>query len=133
MEDGYFKTGDLVRLDDEGRLYIVGRRKELIVLSTGENISPAEIEAKFCEEETIQDALVYMEKTGAVENLVLEVLPRSAVLKQKGIENAEEYCTQKIKEINSKLYDYQRINKIIIRTTDFERTPSMKIKRPGMM
>jgi len=133
MEDGFFKTGDLVKQDEEGRLYIVGRCKELIVLSTGENISPAELEAKFCEEESIQDALVYVEKNGAVESLVLEVLPRTVVLKQKGIEDAEAYCTEKIKEINSTLYDYQRINKIIIRTTDFERTPSMKIKRPGMM
>ena len=131
MEDGFFKTGDLVRIDDAGRLYIVGRCKELIVLSTGENISPAELEAKFCEEESIQDALIYLERNDGRESLVLEVLPRAAVLKRKGVEDAEAYCTEKIKAINSTLYDYQRINKIVIRTTDFERTPSMKIKRPN--
>ncbi len=130
--DGYFRTGDLVRFDDEGRLYITGRCKEVIVLSTGENISPAELEAKFCEEECIQDALIYAEKDGSCEYLVLEVLPRMSVIKEKGAEDAESYCRERIKAVNDALYDYQKINKVIIRTSDFERTPSMKIKRPGM-
>lgn len=130
--DGYFRTGDLVRFDDEGRLYITGRCKEIIVLSTGENISPAELEARFCEEECIQDALIYAEKDGSRELLVLEVLPRMSVIKEKGAEDADSYCRERIKAVNDTLYDYQKINKIIIRTSDFERTPSMKIKRPGM-
>lgn len=130
--DGYFRTGDLVRFDDEGRLYITGRCKEIIVLSTGENISPAELEAKFCEEECIQDALIYAEKDGSRELLVLEVLPRMSVIKEKGAEDADSYCRERIKAVNDTLYDYQKINKIIVRTSDFERTPSMKIKRPGM-
>lgn len=130
--DGYFRTGDLVRFDDEGRLYITGRCKEIIVLSTGENISPAELEAKFCEEECIQDALIYAEKDGSRELLVLEVLPRMSVIKEKGAEDADSYCRVRIKAVNDTLYDYQKINKIIVRTSDFERTPSMKIKRPGM-
>jgi len=133
FEDGYFKTGDLVRFDDEGRLYITGRCKEIIVLSTGENVSPAEIEARFCELECIQDALIYLEKDGNSEKLVLEVLPRMTVLKQKGVEDVDSYCREKIKAVNDTLYDYQKINKIIVRKTDFERTPSMKIKRPNMI
>ena len=133
FEDGYFKTGDLVRFDEEGRLYITGRCKEIIVLKTGENVSPAEVEAKFCELECIQDSLIYLEKEGNIERLVLEVLPRMAVIKQKGVEDVEAYVKAEIKSVNEKLYDYQKINKIIIRTTDFERTPSMKIKRPNMI
>ena len=133
FEDGFFKTGDLVRFDEEGRLYITGRCKDIIVLSTGENISPAELETKFCELECVQDALVYLERSSGRETLVLEALPRAAVLKQKGVTDAAAYCTEQIKEVNDRLYSYQRVNKIIIRTTDFERTPSMKIKRPATL
>ncbi len=132
--DGYFRTGDLVRFDDDGRLYITGRCKEVIVLSTGENISPAEIEARFCENECIQDALIYAERTeNGIEQLVLEVLPRMSVLKEKGAEDAESYCKAVVREINKTLYDYQKVSRVIVRTTDFERTPSMKIKRPKMI
>lgn len=132
-EDGYFRTGDLVRFDEEGRLYIVGRCKEIIVLANGEKISPAELETKFCELDCIQDALVYLDRSSSIEQLVLEVLPRLNVLKEKGIENAASYCEEKLWEMNSTLFDYQKINKIIIRTEDFERTPAMKIKRPNML
>ena len=130
FEDGFFKTGDLVRFDEGGRLYITGRCKDIIVLATGENISPAQLETKFCELECIQDALVYLEKNGSKETLVLEALPRMTVLKQEGVEDVNAYCTAKLKEVNNTLYDYQKVNKIVIRTEDFARTPSMKIIRP---
>lgn len=130
FEDGYFKTGDLVRFDEGGRLYITGRCKDIIVLSTGENISPAELETKFCELECIQDTLVYLEKNGNMETLVVEALPRMAVLKKEGVEDVAAYCTSKLSEVNNTFYDYQRVGKIIIRTEDFARTPAMKIIRP---
>ena len=56
--------------------------------------------------------------------------PRLDVLKELGVQNIEEYCIQKVNEVNSTLVNYKKISKIIIRTEDFERTPSMKIKRP---
>ena len=65
-----------------------------------------------------------------VEALILEMTPRMDVLKELGIENVGEYCVQKINEVNSTLLNYQKIYKIVVRTEDFERTPSMKIKRP---
>ena len=65
-----------------------------------------------------------------VEALILEMTPRMDVLKELGIENVGEYCVQKINEVNSTLLNYQKISKIVVRTEDFERTPSMKIKRP---
>lgn len=126
-EDGWFKTGDLVRIDEDGFLYITGRKKEIIVLPSGENISPAEIEAKFGEIEAIQDCLVYENTQNA--GLVLEVLPRAAVLKALQVEDTEGYLKEKINEVNAALPSIQRINKIVIRTTDFVRSPSMKIVR----
>ena len=124
-EDGWFKTGDLVRIDDEGFLYITGRKKEVIVLPSGENVSPAEIEAYFYAVDAIQDCLVY-ESNGA---LVVEVLPRAAVLKAEGISDVSAYMNEKVRAINEKLPSFERINKVIIRDTDFVRSPSMKIVR----
>lgn len=124
-EDGWFKTGDLVKIDDEGFLYITGRKKEVIVLPSGENVSPAEIENEFYAIDEIQDCLVY-ESNGI---LVLEILPRTAVLKANGITDIEAHITEKARKINETLPSFAKINKIIIRDTDFIRSPSMKIVR----
>ncbi|MBQ7408226.1 MAG: acyl--CoA ligase [Clostridia bacterium] len=128
-QDGWFKTGDLVKIDEEGFLYITGRKKEIIVLPSGENISPAEIENYFYEIDCIQDCLVYDSIENGASVLTIEVLPRLAVLKAKGIENADEYIKEEVQRVNKNLPSFMKINKIIIRTTDFIRSPSMKIVR----
>lgn len=128
-EDGYFKTGDLVRIDEEGYLYITGRIKEIIVLSSGENISPAELEVKFYSLDVVQDCLIYDINENGKEQLVLEVLPRMSSVKALGIEDLYSYLKVEVAKINETLPSFERINKIIIRDTDFIRTPAMKIAR----
>ena len=131
FEDGWFKTGDLVRFDDEGYMYIIGRIKDIIVLSNGENISPAHIESKINEYDFIQDCLVYKDKNNfGIDILIVEVLPRMSVLGKLNIENPQQFIEEKIEELNKTLFDYERISKVIIRKEDFERSPSMKIIRP---
>ena len=127
FEDGYFKTGDLIKQDEDGYLYIVGRIKDVIVLSSGENIYPEELETQFCKLDCIQDCLIYTNEKSDM--LILEALPRATIIKEQGITNVEEYCVGRIQEVNKSLPTYQRVSKIIIRNSDFERTPSMKIKR----
>lgn len=129
-EDGFFRTGDLVRVDDEGFLYITGRIKEIIVLPSGENISPAELEVKFLELSLIQDAQVYEDVTeNGTHILALEVVPRMPEIARLGIENIGQHLTAALEKINNTLPTFQRVSRIIIRDSDFERTPSMKIKR----
>ena len=127
--DGWFRTGDLVRMDEDGFLYIVGRCKEVIVLPSGENISPAELEVKFNEITYIQDSLVYLSGEGANRVLTLEVLPRASELKNVSDADKGKVITEEINKVNSKLPSHQRIGKIVIRDTDFKRSPSMKILR----
>lgn len=131
FEDGYFKTGDLARFDENGLLYIVGRKKNLIVLANGENISPEELEAKLNQVPFIQDSLVYQD-TNEFGNgvIVAEVLPNKTVLEAMKVENPEVVIKEAIAKLNTSLPTYSRIASIIVRTTDFTRSPSMKIIRP---
>ena len=125
FEDGYFKTGDLVKVNEQGMLYIVGRKKEIIVLSSGENVYPAEIENKFYELDEVQDCLVYEYE----QQLYLEILPRAEVVAKLGVEDMQKYFQEKVAEVNKTLAPYERINKVIVRDTDFVRSPAMKILR----
>lgn len=126
-EDGWFKTGDLVRFDQDGYLYITGRTKEIIVLSSGENISPAELEVKFYALDCVKDCLIYDITENGTQQLVIEVVPRTEALA--GVQDVASYVTEKVKEVNATLAAFEKINKIIIRDTDFIRTPAMKIAR----
>ena len=81
FEDGYFKTGDLVKFDDNGYMYIVGRIKDIIVLSSGENVAPEELESKFRELECVRDCLIYKgTNDNGVEALIFEMTPRADIL-----------------------------------------------------
>ena len=121
MEDGWFKTGDLVRIDEDGYLYIVGRIKEIIVLDSGEKVSPAELEVAFCAPDYMNDAMVYAERNeSGRQSLVLEVVLRP------GFNVSEEAVKAEMNEINKTLPPFARVSKIIVRDEDFPRSPSMK-------
>ncbi len=126
-EDGFFKTGDLVRFDDEGLLYIVGRVKEIIVLPTGEKVSPFDLENKFDELNIVQDCMVYLdEETGG---LSIQVYPRMMEVAKLDVPDKDVFIKQEIMKVNNNLPSYMRVNRIIIRKDDFARTPAMKIIR----
>ena len=129
-EDGWFKTGDLVRIDENGLLYITGRIKEIIVLPSGENVSPAELETKFNALPFIQDSQVFEDiDDGGKHILALEVVPRKTVIAKMDLENVGEFITAELQKVNSALNAFERVSRITIRETDFERSPSMKIVR----
>ncbi len=126
FEDGWFQTGDLAHLDADGFLYITGRIKEIIVLSNGENVSPAEVEAQFNKLNFVQDSQVFEDADGG---LALEIVPRMAELAAIAPEQAQSYMLAQLEQVNRTLPGYQRVNRMTIRDKDFERTPSMKIVR----
>lgn len=125
FEDGYFKTGDLVKLNEDNMLYITGRKKEIIVLNSGENVYPAEIENKIYEIDTVRDCLIYEYE----QKIHLEILPREDAIKALGITDLQAHYQEKIDEVNNSLAPYEKITTIIIRTEDFVRSPAMKILR----
>ena len=133
FEDGWFKTGDLARFDENKNLFIIGRSKDVIVLSNGENVSPAYIEAKIDELDFIQDALVTeTESELGAEILQAEVVLRKSVVAAMKIppEELNDFVVKSVLAVNDKLLDYEHISKVVIRDKDFDRTPAMKIIRP---
>lgn len=123
--DGWLKTGDLGYIDDDGFVFITGRKKNLIILANGENVSPEELENKFSGYLIAKELMIYS-KDGKI---TAEMFPNNDYLKLKGITDVESAFNQKVDEINKELPLYKRITKTIIRNDEFEKTASGKIKR----
>lgn len=114
LEDGWFKTGDLGYIDKDGFIYITGRKKNLIILSNGENISPEELENKIQGMAYVNEVLVYAESG----KIVAEIFGED-----------EECIRESIKKMNQELPLYKQIQKIRFRNMEFEKTNTKKIKR----
>jgi long-chain acyl-CoA synthetase len=129
MQDGWFRTGDIGKLDTDNFVYITGRLKNVIILGNGKNIYPEELEMLVCGLPYIKEALVYAEKTeeGKEPSITAEVFLDADAL-QEGIDYAKK-LTEDIEALNKPLPIYKRIMQTKIRDREFERTASKKIIR----
>ena len=125
LVDGWLRTGDLGYVDEDGFVYLTGRKKNLIITKNGENVSPEELENKIGENRLVQEILV-REKEGVIE---AEIYPDYEYAKKKHIKDIRAALQQIIDEYNQGAPAYKKVYSLKVRETEFEKNTSRKIKR----
>ena len=139
-EDGWFKTGDLGKLDSEGYLYLAGRAKNLIVTEGGKNVYPEEIENQFqlvtdIEQITVQGYI--MDEATKAEGIEALIYPSDELLNRLQVQRGDMEATTVVQEtmeeivaeVNKKLQPHARISRTTILEEPLEMTTTKKVKR----
>ena len=138
-EDGWFRTGDLGYISEDGWIYIKGRLKNMIVGPSGENIYPEDIEEvlnsnRFVAESVVTEedgkliALVHFD-TSALEEAYDEFKHKVAVNSEQVQLKMEEIKREVLEYVNSKVNRFSKITKVVDNEGEFEKTPTKKIRR----
>lgn len=125
LEDSWLKTGDLGYVDEDGFLFLTGRRKNLIITPNGENVSPEEIENKLGENRLVQEVLV-RDSQGVIE---AEIFPDLEYAAKKKIKDLQAELQAVIDAYNETAPLYKRVFKLKLRDVEFEKNTTKKIKR----
>jgi long-chain acyl-CoA synthetase len=139
LVDGWYRTGDLGRLGDDGMLSICGRLKNLIVTANGKNVYPEEVENELLASPFIAEIMVYGHRVReTVEEVHAMVYPDQAALddyfrQQNQLtaneEDVEAVIRREILEYGKNLADYKRVRRFTLREDEFPKTTTRKIKR----
>ena len=136
LQDGWFYTGDLAKIDEEGYIFICGRKKSVIVLKNGKNIFPEEMENLVNKIEGIKESFIFGKIQSNDENNikinVKIVFDRDIIKDVYKVEKNEDIYTvlaKKIKEINQTMPSYKAIRGIMLTEEPLIRTTTNKIKR----
>lgn len=125
LEDGWLKTGDLGYIDSEDYVFITGRKKNLIILANGENVSPEELENQLNHSPLVKEVLV-REAEHVIE---AEIFPNYEYAEKAGISNIPQQLQELIDQENQNMPVYKRIHHLVVREKEFEKTTAKKIKR----
>ncbi len=124
-EDGFFRTGDLGRLDPDGFLFVTGRAKEVIVLSGGDNVFPEDVERHYLEDPVIAEIGI-LEKDGA---LVAVVVPDMAEVARRKLIDPREIVSVSLATIAKRLPSTWRLSGFVLVHEPLPRTRLLKLRR----
>lgn len=128
--DGWYRTGDVGKMDKNGYITITGRIKNIIIASNGKNVFPEEIEEHLMKIDAIKECVVVGREESGNVTITAVIVPNLEVLGENSSDTAISFVLKEaIAQINRTLPSYKHINKFEIRHEDFERTLSKKIKR----
>ena len=119
LKDGWYMTGDLGYVDNDGFLFLTGRKKNLIILSNGENISPEELEGDLQIDPGVNEVIVYEEDS----KIVAEIYP------EENYAGNTEYFNELIAKVNQGRPVYKQIASVRLREEEFVKNTSRKIIR----
>ena len=134
FEDGYFKTGDYGYMDDDGFVFITGRKSDVIILRNGKNIYPQELEFLIGKLPYVAECMVFSREKSKTDTLLAAkiVYDKELIEKEFPGENKNKYKSlifKQIKEINKNLPTYKHIKQIIVTDEPMSKTTTQKIKR----
>ncbi len=134
-EDGWLHTGDIGEFDSDGRLYITGRIKNLIVLSGGKKVFPEEVESVLEQNPNFAEVCVFgaTRTSGAkdgTEEIMTVIVPTEEVMAKYPDENElQTFIGHEVKKLSVQLAPYKRPVNIVVRKDPFPRTATRKVKR----
>jgi long-chain acyl-CoA synthetase len=130
IKDGWLATGDLGSIDEDGYLFITGRKKEVIVLSSGKNIYPEDVERAYSAISLIKEICVAgCERNGTVDSVRAVIVPDFEYARQHSIGNINDELGWKISEVSAGLPGYMRIKGYTLSSGPLPRTPLGKLRR----
>ena len=132
LKDGWFQTGDLARIDEDGYIFICGRKKSVIVLKNGKNIFPEEMETLINKEDGVEESFIFGKPISKDPNdikIFVKIVYNKESFEGKTETEIKEYFNEKIKSINKTMPHYKALRGIIISDKPLIKTTTNKIKR----
>ena len=130
--EGWFHTGDLGRLDKDGFLYIMGRKKDVIVLDTGKNVYPDELEDSYSLSSCIDEIGVFGVTKDDVEIVAAAIVPSKEIRKRCTVRQAGDLLHDELVRIGKELPVHRRISDFVVVYHPLPRTTSRKLKKPEL-
>ncbi len=131
-EEGFFNTGDSARIDSKGRIFLVGRKKNTIVLENGKNVCPEEIENVIETNMGYADEIAVYQAELKVGNVSRSVICAGIFIKDEQERGNRRAIEADMERINALLPDYKRIEYVELPSSEYQKTSSRKIIRKNL-